>query len=89
MQDKGQHIHFIVNNDPGLVNNEINNRSDSIILILDSKTKSLKYDEFNQLNDFNFDSIPYKSSKDSIFFNSIIKLNLEPDVIYDKITKKS
>ena len=71
---------------PGLVNNEINNISDSIILILDSKTKSLKYDEFNQLNDFNFDSIPYKSSKDSIFFNSIIKLNLEPDVIYDKIT---
>ena len=63
--------------------------NDSIILISDNKAKSLKYDEFNQLNNFNFDSIFYKSSRDSVFFNSIIKLNLEPDIIYDDITTET
>ena len=71
---------------PGLVNNVMNLDTDSIILISDINVKSLKYNQFNQLNNFNFDSIFYKSTRDSVFFNSIIKLNLEPDIIYDDIT---
>ena len=46
----------------------------------------MNYYDLNQINNFDFDSISYNSPQDSITFNSIIKSNIKPDLVYDQIS---
>jgi len=73
---------------PGLINNVVDLNTDSIFLSGNNGKILLKNTDLNRLKDFNFDSISYKTSKDSILFKSIIKLNLKPDVLFDDLTTK-
>ena len=74
--------------EPGLINNVVDLNTDSIFLSRNREKTLLSQLDLNKLNDFNFDSISYKSSKDSILFKSIIKSNLKPDVLFDDLTTK-
>lgn len=74
--------------EPGLINNVVDIKTDSIFLLKNSGETLLRQADLNRLNDFNFDSISYKKSKDSILFKSIIELNLKPDVLFDDLTTK-
>ena len=74
--------------EPGLINNVVDLNTDSIFLSRNRQKTLLSQLDLNKLNDFNFDSISYKSSKDSILFKSIIKSNLKPDVLFDDLTTK-
>ena len=71
---------------PGLIGDVIKLGNDSILLIHGNELKKLNYYDLNQINNFDFDSISYNSPNDSITFNSIIKSNLKPDVVYDQIS---
>jgi len=75
--------------DPGLVNTQIDLKTDSIFFNINGTKKLISFEKLNLKSDFNFDSISYKNSKDSILFRSIINLNLKPDVFFDKLTSKN
>jgi putative nucleotidyltransferase with HDIG domain len=70
---------------PGLVSDFVNFNNDSVyITSSDSKFKT-RFNELNKVDDFNFDSISYKTSTDSILFDSIIKFSLLPNLIFDEL----
>jgi putative nucleotidyltransferase with HDIG domain len=70
---------------PGLVSDFVNFNNDSFyITSSDSKFKT-RFNELNKVDDFNFDSISYKTSTDSILFDSIIKFSLLPNLIFDEL----
>ena len=70
---------------PGLVSDFVNFNKDSVYITSSDSNFKTKFNELNKVDDFNFDSISYKTSTDSILFDSIIKFSLLPNLIFDEL----
>jgi hypothetical protein len=68
---------------PGLVSDFVNFNNDSVYITSSDSNLKTRFNELNKVDDFNFDSISYKTSTDSILFDSIIKFSLLPNLIFD------
>ena len=70
---------------PGLVSDFVNFNNDSVYITSSDSNLKTRFNELNKVDDFNFDSISYKTSTDSILFDSIIKFSLLPNLIFDEL----
>lgn len=70
---------------PGLVSDFVNFNNDSVYITSSDSNFKTRFNELNKVDDFNFDSISYKTSTDSILFDSIIKFSLLPNLIFDEL----
>ena len=70
---------------PGLVSDFVNFNNDSVYITSSDSNLKIRFNELNKVDDFNFDSISYKTSTDSILFDSIIKFSLLPNLIFDEL----
>ena len=70
---------------PGLVSDFVNFNNDSVHITSSDSNFKTRFNELNKVDDFNFDSISYKTSTDSILFDSIIKFSLLPNLIFDEL----
>ena len=70
---------------PGLVSDFVNFNNDSVYITSSDSNFKTRFNELNKVDNFNFDSISYKTSTDSILFDSIIKFSLLPNLIFDEL----